>query len=102
MEWGEDELQTAHREVLEEIGVEVEISREFRCEISYAVHNRRCKKKVVLYAVPFDGEVTLRAGEIDACRWLPRAEIQKLFGHRELRGIFNRLEKMVGTGTPRA
>ncbi len=102
MEWGEDELQTAHREVLEEIGVEVEISREFRCEISYAVHNRRCKKKVVLYAVPFDGEVTLRAGEIGACRWLPRAEIQKLFGHRELRGIFNRLEKMVGTGTLRA
>ena len=80
----------------------MDISREFRCEISYAVHNRRCKKKVVLYAVPFDGEVTLRQGEIGACKWLPRAEIQKLFGHRELRGIFNRLERMVGTGTPGA
>ena len=80
----------------------MDIPREFRCEISYAVHNRRCKKKVVLYAVPFDGEVTLREGEIGAAKWLPRGEIQKLFGHRELRGIFNRLEKLVGADAGKA
>lgn len=102
MEWGEGEIETAHREVSEEIGVELDIPREFRCEISYAVHNRRCKKKVVLYAVPFDGKVTLREGEIGAAKWLPRGEIQKLFGHRELRGIFNRLEKLVGADAGKA
>lgn len=100
VEWGESEIDTARREVLEEIGAEVRISREFRCEISYAVHNRRSKKRVVLYAVPFDGEVTLRAGEIESAKWLPRADIQKLFGHRELRGIFNRLEKLVQGAPP--
>lgn len=99
MELGEDELETARREAYEEIGVTLTIPRDFRCEISYSVHNRRSKKKVVLYAVPFDGEVTLRAGEIEDAKWLPRSEIQKLFGHRELRGIFNRLEKTV-TRTP--
>ena len=98
MEWGEGELETARREVLEEIGVDLTISREFRCEITYSVHNRRSKKKVVLYAVPFDGEIKLRAGEIGDAKWLPRSEIQKLFGHKELRGIFNRLEKLVSSG----
>ncbi len=98
MEWGEDEIATAHREVLEEIGVDMQITTDFRCEISYSVHNRRSKKKVVLFAVPFDGEVNLREGEISDAKWLPRAEVQKLFGHRELRGIFNRLEKMVSDG----
>lgn len=93
MELGEDELATARREVEEEIGVRMEIPQDFRCEIFYSVHNRRSKKKVVLFAVPFDGEVTLREGEIGDAKWLPRAEIQKLFGHRELRGIFNRLER---------
>ncbi len=95
MELGEDEVATAHREVMEEIGVDMQISTDFRCEISYSVHNRRSKKKVILFAVPFDGEITLRAGEISDAKWLPRAEIQKLFGHRELRSIFNRLEKLV-------
>lgn len=93
MEYGENELDTARREVREEIGVDMEILTDFRCEIFYTVHNKRSKKKVVLFAVPFDGEITLRAGEIGAAKWLPRQEIQKLFGHRELRGIFNRLEK---------
>ena len=93
MEYGETELDTARREVREEIGVEMEIVTDFRCEIFYTVHNKRSKKKVVLFAVPFDGEVTLRAGEISAAKWLPRGDVQKLFGHRELRGIFNRLEK---------
>ncbi len=95
MEFGEDEIATAHREVEEEIGVSMEIVTDFRCEISYSVHNRRSRKKVVLFAVPFDGEITLREGEISDAKWLPRADIQKLFGHRELRGIFNRLEKKI-------
>ncbi len=93
MEYGETELDTARREVREEIGVDMEVVTDFRCEIFYTVHNKRSKKKVVLFAVPFDGEVTLRAGEISAAKWLPRGDVQKLFGHRELRGIFNRLEK---------
>lgn len=93
MEYGETEVDTARREVKEEIGVDMEILTDFRCEIFYTVHNKRSKKKVVLFAVPFDGEITLRAGEIGAAKWLPRADVQKLFGHRELRGIFNRLEK---------
>jgi 8-oxo-dGTP pyrophosphatase MutT (NUDIX family) len=93
MEYGEEELDTARREVEEEIGVRLDISQDFRCEICYSVHNRHSKKKVVLFAVPFDGEVFLREGEIGDSKWLTRAEIQKLFGHRELRGIFSRLEK---------
>ena len=104
MEYGEDEIATAHREVEEEIGVSIEIPTDFRCEIYYSVHNKRSKKKVVLFAVPFDGEITLRDGEIGDAKWLPRGEIQKLFGHRELRGIFNRLEKkLFGEGkSPKA
>lgn len=101
MEYGEDEVATAHREVEEEIGVSLTISTDFRCEIFYSVHNKRSKKKVVLFAVPFDGEITLRDGEIGDAKWLPREEIQKLFGHRELRSIFNRLEKkLLGEGKP--
>ncbi len=95
MEWGEDEVATAHREVQEEIGVDMQITTDFRCEISYSVHNKRSKKKVILFAVPFDGEISLRDGEISDAKWLPRAEVQKLFGHRELRNIFNRLETLV-------
>ncbi len=94
MEYGEDELATAKREVREEIGVEMEIPTDFRCEIFYLVHNKRSRKKVVLYAAPFDGDITLREGEIGDAKWLPREDVQKLFGHRELRGIFNRLEKL--------
>ncbi len=95
MEYGEDEVATAHREVLEEIGVDMEITTDFRCEISYSVHNRRSRKTVILFAVYFDGEITLREGEISDAKWLPRTDVQKLFGHRELRGIFNRLEKKI-------
>ncbi len=93
MEYGEDELATARREVQEEIGVDMEITTDFRCEIFYMVHNKRSRKKVVLFAVPFDGPVRLREGEIGDAKWLPRHDVQKLFGHKELRGIFNRLEK---------
>ena len=93
MEYGEDETATARREVMEEIGANLDIDTSFRCEIHYAVHNRRCKKTVVLFAVPFDGEIFLREGEIGDAKWLPRDDIQKLFGHRELRTIFNRLER---------
>ncbi len=95
MEYGEDEIMTAKREVQEEIGVTMDIPEDFRCEIFYSVHNKRSKKKVVLYAVPFDGAISLREGEISDAKWLSRLEIQKLFGHRELRGIFNRLEKKI-------
>ncbi len=95
MEYGEDEVATARREVAEEIGVEMDITTDFRCEIFYSVHNKRSKKKVVLFAVPFDGEIKLRDGEIGAAKWLRRGDVQKLFRHKELRGIFNRLERTV-------
>lgn len=102
VEWGEEELDTARREVREEIGVALDIPADFRCEIFYSVHNKRSRKRVVLYAVPFDGEYRLRETEIRSAKWMRRGEVQRLFGHKELYAIFNRLEKKVGCRTRRS
>ena len=69
MEPGETELETAHREVREEVGIEVEIDEKRRYTLSYNIRDE-IDKTVVLYAArPMAEHLTLQESEIENAKW---------------------------------
>ena len=78
MESGETELDTARREVREEVGLEVTIDESKRYTLSYIVRNE-IDKTVVLYAArPVTDSLTLQESEIENARWCDPAEALEL------------------------
>lgn len=79
MEAGETEIQTALRELLEETGLRTELIPGARAVTQYSV-GPLSRKQVVLFPGEVRGEPEIRAGEIDAFRWVkPRELGQYLF-----------------------
>ena len=78
MEAGETELDTARREVREEVGLEVTIDESKRYTLSYIVRNE-IDKTVVLYAArPVTDNLTLQESGIENARWCDPAEALEL------------------------
>ena len=73
----ETELQTAKREVLEEIGVSLEPTEDFYTKITYDIPPIY-EKTVALYLCEYAGEVTLRQGEIARGHWYTLPECAAL------------------------
>ncbi|MBR4880982.1 MAG: NUDIX domain-containing protein, partial [Clostridia bacterium] len=64
----ESELDTALREVCEEIGVSVEFAPDFREEAHYTF-DRVKQKTVVLYLAEYNGELNVDSGEVERYEW---------------------------------
>lgn len=70
MEAGETEIETALRELEEETGLKAVLHEETRVTTEYPV-GPKSRKEVVLFAGEVHGQMKLRAGEIEAYRWVP-------------------------------
>lgn len=70
VELGENEEQTALREVREETGLDVTLCRGFRAVSRYSLWNRASKRVVFFLAEYTGGEILLQEEEIERARWL--------------------------------
>lgn len=69
MEEGENEIQTALREVKEEIGLEVEIDEQKRYTLNYIIKDEIDKTTVLYIATPKSEEIIIQESEIQNIKW---------------------------------
>lgn len=69
MEEGENEIQTALREVKEEVGLEVEIYEEKRYTLNYIIRDEIDKTTVLYIATPKSEEIIMQESEIENIKW---------------------------------
>lgn len=70
MEKGETELETAKREVKEEIGLDVDINPKYRYVLHYVVRNEIDKTTILYLAKPTSNEIVKQDSEIKEVKWL--------------------------------
>lgn len=91
VEAGETNIETALREVKEEVGLEVEIIDEEPLRMDYLVHNNTPKTVLIFIARLKDGtkrEVTLQEGEVEEVRWLTPDEVEEILTFEAWKNIF--------------
>ncbi len=70
MEEGENEIDTALREIKEETNIDVNLDTDFRKSISYLLESKNVIKEAVYFvATPITENLKAQAGEIDDCSW---------------------------------
>lgn len=69
MEKGENEIETALREVKEEVGLDVEIDNEKRYVLNYNVRNEIDKTTVLYVASPKNEKIVMQESEIEDAKW---------------------------------
>lgn len=69
MEEGENEIQTALREVKEEVGLEVEIDEQKRYTLNYIIRDEIDKTTVLYIATPKSEEIIMQESEIENTKW---------------------------------
>ena len=69
MEDGETEIETALREVKEEVGLEVEIDKERRYTLNYVIRDEIDKTTVLYIAKAKNEEIIMQENEIENIRW---------------------------------
>lgn len=69
MEEGENEIQTALREVKEEVGLEVEIDEQKRYTLNYIIRDEIDKTTVLYLATPKSEEIIMQESEIENIKW---------------------------------
>lgn len=70
MERGEDEKQTAYREILEETGIRAEFLPDFRYKSEYSIQGKIEKKVIIFLATTEDTTTKIQREEIDEYLWL--------------------------------
>lgn len=70
MEKGENEIETALREVKEEVGLDVEIiDKEKRYLLNYIIRDEIDKTTVLYLAIPKNKEIVMQESEIEKVKW---------------------------------
>lgn len=69
MEEGENEIQTALREVKEEVGLEVEIDEQKIYTLNYIIRDEIDKTTVLYIAKPKSEEIIIQESEIENTKW---------------------------------
>ena len=82
MEEGENEIQTALREVKEEVGLEVEIDEQKRYTLNYIIKDEIDKTTVLYIATPKSEEIIIQESEIQNIKW---CDFDEAFNYRTLR-----------------
>lgn len=70
MERGEDEKQTAYREILEETGIRAEFLPDFRYKSEYSIQGKIEKKVIIFLATTEDTTTKIQREEIEEYLWL--------------------------------
>ena len=69
VEEGENELETAAREVKEEVGLDVEIDESKRYVLNYIIREEIDKTTVLYLAKPKSEEIVMQESEIENVKW---------------------------------
>lgn len=93
MENSENEIETAMREMKEEVGLEVEIHKEKRYVLNYVIDNEIDKTTVLYLATPKNKELVMQESEIEKVRWCNFSEALNLLTYNNLKEILKRVLK---------
>lgn len=99
VEDGETELETAKREIYEEVGLtKLTFIEGFRTEISYSPKPNIIKLVVFFLAEAHDDAITYHFAEHVAHRWLPLAEMARQLTYHDDRGVIEQAGRFLGDG----
>ncbi len=93
MEPGENEIETALREVKEEVGLDVSIDEEKRYTLNYIIRNEIDKTTVLYIATPINDEVVMQESEIENAKWCKFDEALELLTFDNWKEIFKKAIK---------
>lgn len=87
VEAGEDEFQTARREILEETGLRVRLREGFRESVEYSPKPNVMKEVVYFLGEAVDGEEHKQEAEISDLKWLSVEEAERQVTHENNRRL---------------
>ncbi len=102
VEEGENEQQTALREVLEETGLSIELQKGFRESVEYFPKPYIKKQVVYFLAVTEETRLVPQEEEISELRWVPIAEASKMVTFANDRNLISKARKHLKNVTNKA
>lgn len=93
IEGNETELETAKREVKEEVGLDVEINENKRYELNYITDKGIDKTTVLYIAEPKNDEIVMQESEIQNVQWCNFNEALDVISYDNLKDVFRKAIK---------
>lgn len=91
VEEGENELETAVREVKEEVGLDVEIDEKKRYVLNYIIRDEIDKTTVLYLAKPKSEQIVMQESEIENVKWCEFEEALELLTFDNWKEIFKQV-----------
>lgn len=88
MEGNETELETATREVKEEVGLDVEINKNKRYEFDYITDNGIDKTVVLYLAKPKSEKIVIQESEVKEAGWYDFNNALDMLSFDDLKSVF--------------
>ena len=95
IENNETEIETAKREVKEEVGLDVEIDKEKRYEINYITDKGIDKTTVLYIAKPKSEKVVMQESEVEEVQWCDYETALKIISFDNLKDLFRKAIKEI-------
>lgn len=95
IEQGENERQTAEREVFEETGLRIKTIDGFRQTCEYRPFGTIKKHVVLFLARSYSSDVTIQVEEIDKYAWVTFRNAQKMFKHENDKRVLRRAKNWI-------
>lgn len=93
MEAGETEIDTAKREVKEEVGMEVDIDTSKRYELNYIIDNEIDKTSVFYIATTENSKITKQQSEVELAKWCSFEETLDMLTFDDWKEMFKKVLK---------
>lgn len=97
MENEESEIETAIREVKEEIGLDVEIEIDKRYVLNYVIDSKINKETVLYKATPKNEEIVTQENEIEKTEWCDFDKALDMLNFDNLKEVFKRVVEDIET-----
>lgn len=91
IENGENEIETAIREVKEEIGLDVEIEIDKRYVLNYIIDSKIDKETVLYKATPKNEEIVIQESEIEKTEWCDFNRALDMLSFNNLKEVLKRV-----------
>ena len=95
IENNETEIETAKREVKEEVGLDVEIDKEKRYELNYITDKGIDKTTVLYIAKPKSEKVVMQESEVEEVQWCDYETALNMLSFDNLKNIFRNVIKEI-------
>ena len=91
MEDGETEIETALREVKEEVGLDVEIDKKRRYTLNYVINNEIDKTTVLYIAKAKNEKIIMQESEIENTKWCSFEEALNMLTFDDWKEMFKKV-----------